>query len=78
MLALIRGVFAQNSKVSVLALGTIVIVLIWGLIGVVTITAGCSVDAIIPRRGDDYCADSVSHTFCFLLGGPLLLHRAVI
>ena len=68
MLVLIRGVFTQNSKVSVLAFGTITVVSIWGLIGAVTITAGCSVDAIIPKPGDDYCSNSVSRVFYFLRG----------
>jgi hypothetical protein len=68
MLVLIRGVFTQNSKVSVLAFGTIAVVSIWGLIGVVAIMAGCSVDAIIPKPGHDYCSNSVSCVFCFLWG----------
>lgn len=77
MLVLIRGVFIHNSRVSLWAFGTIVIVSIWGLIGVFATTIGCSVSAIIPRRGDDHCINSVSIFQYPSLGGPSVRDGAI-
>jgi len=59
---LIRSVFARNVKVSILAIGTGVIVVVLGLIGAIATTTYCSVDTVIPRPGDEYCISSVSLT----------------
>ncbi|CAI9637214.1 unnamed protein product [Alternaria burnsii] len=59
ILILIRAVFTQNSKVSFLALATMIVVAIWGFIGVVASSVACSVESIVPRPGGGYCTSLV-------------------
>jgi hypothetical protein len=44
--------------------GTMAVVGVWGIIGVLAAPVGCSPDAIISKSGGEQCVDSVSiHTY---------------
>jgi len=48
------------------------VVAIWGLIGVLAVSVGCSPDSIIPRPGIDHCVNSVGlHILHYLASYPL-------
>jgi hypothetical protein len=60
---LIRGVFNREPKVSRMVYGTMAVVAVWGLIGILGDCVGCSPDAIISQSGGEQCVGSVSiHT----------------
>jgi hypothetical protein len=43
------------------------LVAIWGLVGILAHSVGCSPERVIPKPGSSYCVDSVSlHTFSHL------------
>jgi hypothetical protein len=59
-LVLLQPVFKRNSRVSLIANYTMALVTIWGLMGILTSSVGCSPEKAIPKPSEVYCIDSVS------------------
>jgi hypothetical protein len=60
ILILVQVVFKRNLKVSWVAKGAMVVVAIWGLVGILAVSIGCSPATVIPKPGSGYCVSSVS------------------
>jgi hypothetical protein len=60
ILILVQVVFKRNPKVSWVAKGAVVVVAIWGLVGILAVSIGCSPATVIPQPGSSYCVNSVS------------------
>ncbi|USP80150.1 hypothetical protein yc1106_07424 [Curvularia clavata] len=58
ILVLVSEVFGRMPRVTYAAYVTIAFLVVWGLVGMISVPVGCSIEGIIPRFGSGHCIDS--------------------